>query len=88
MQFDAWAHIDEREKKMTNPDDIESIITGAFSLIGLFGVPVALFAGPVVSIVRGVFGIANSREERKKQRKQKTKRELEQEIEAEEQGNV
>lgn len=46
---------------MTNPDDVESIITGAFALLGLVGLPVAAVVVPVVQIVRGVLGLKNNR---------------------------
>jgi hypothetical protein len=65
---------------MTNPDDLENIITGAFSLLGLIGVPIAIVAAPVVQIVRGVIGLTNSREERKEKKKQKAREEINEEI--------
>ena len=46
---------------MTNPDDVEAILTGTFTLLGLFGVPAAVVAAPIISIVRGIFGIRNTR---------------------------
>ncbi len=49
---------------MTDPNDLEAIITGAFALLGLFGLPVAAIAAPVVQIVRGVVGIRNSKKRR------------------------
>lgn len=65
---------------MTNPDDIENIITGAFGLLGLIGVPAAIIAGPVISIVRGVLGLTNSKAERKAEKKRKIQREVELEL--------
>lgn len=49
--------------KMANPDDVESIITGAFALLGLIGLPVAAVVVPVVQIVRGVLGLKNNKGE-------------------------
>lgn len=44
-----------------NPDDAQSILEGTFSLFSLFGAPVAIISAAVISIVRGVVGISNSR---------------------------
>lgn len=42
---------------MDGTDDIQKIIIGAFSLLGLLGVPVAALAAPVAAIVSGVIGL-------------------------------
>lgn len=44
-----------------SPDDAESILQGVFSLVGLFGAPVAIVSAAIISIARGVVGISNSK---------------------------
>lgn len=44
-----------------NPDDAQQILEGTFTLFSLFGAPVAIISAAVISIVRGVIGISNTR---------------------------
>ncbi len=53
---------------MINPDDVESVLSGVFSLLALFGLPVAAVVNPVVQIVRGVVGVKNSKTKKKNER--------------------
>ncbi len=55
---------------MTDPNDVQAVVEGALALLGLVGVPVAAVAAPIISILRGVVGMRNS----KKKTKNKGKR--------------
>ena len=54
-----------------NPEDTTNILTGVFSLLSLFGLPVAAVGTAIGSIVTGIIGIRNSKEQAKKEKQQK-----------------